>query len=328
MIRRFRVNWTLAILGSLFSCWLPQPIQSKLNPSGPTFLIRGFQSEAAVAPGNSGTRILELVRQKRWKEVAELAQKLTLKNSDDPTDFYWLGIARFQLQDPVGSVQALRAAEKRGLNTAVLHEGLGLAYYDLNQFFLFEQQMKKASELDARDPRPPYYLGLYHATIKSDVAGALNFFDMAIRLRPDDPKSLYQKGNCLEQMGRPKEARECYTDAISLVERGREPFGWPFQGMARLLLEENPQEALSFAEKAVEVEPNEYSNHLILAKVYERLGNLPEAIREARAARDQNPTSSTARYALFKLYQRAGDHQASETELKMFEKLKAVYGPE
>jgi len=328
MIGWFRVSSRLSLAGLVFSGVLPSAAQSNPQRSAPVSPSQILLSQVGVSLGNSETGILELVRQKRWKEVAELAQEVSLKNPDDPSHFYWLGIARLQLHDPVRAVQALRSAEKLGLNTALFHEGLGLAYYELNQYLLFEQQMERASELDPRDSRPLYYLGLYHVTIKSDVAIALNYFDRALRLRPDDAKSIYQKGNCLEKMGRPKEARESYTVAISLVEKGGEPLGWPFQGMARLLLEEDPREALHFAKKAVEVEPNEYSNHLLLAKVHERLGNLPEAIREAQVATTQNATSSRARYALFKLYRQAGDDQASETELKMFEKLKAVYGPE
>jgi len=328
MTGRLRASSTSSLLGLVFSCALLSPAQSKPPRSAPVSLLPILQPALAVATGNSEAGIPDLVRQKRWKEVAELAQKESLKNPGDPSHFYWLGIARFQLQDPVGAVQALRSAEKLGLNTALFHEGLGLAYQKLNQYFLFERQMEKASALDPRDPRPLYYLGLYHVTIKSDVATGLSYFDRALRLRSDDAKSLYQRGNCLEKMGRWKEARGAYTDAISLVEKSGEHLGWPFQGMARLLLEESPQEALGFAKKAVELEPNEYSNHLTLAKVYERLGNLPEAVREAQVATTQDPTSSTARYALFKLYRRSGDLEASETELKMFEKLRAVYGPE
>lgn len=326
MIRRL-CALRLLLLGVL-AFFLVQSSLAQSSPNPSRLVIPILQSKVARTTENTETGIPELVRQKRWKEVTELARRLSLKNPEDPTMLYWLGIARYQLQDPVGAVQALRTSEKLGLNTAVLHEGLGLAYYQLNQFFLFEQQMQKASNLEPQNPRPIYALGLYHVTIRSDFAGALEFFDKATQLQPDDPKSLYQKGHCLEQMGRQGEARECYARAIGLVEKRTEHFGWPFQGMARLVIEENPQKALDCAKKAVEVEPQEYSHHLILAKVYERLGSLPEALREARAAKDQNPTSSTARYALFKLYQQLSEHQASEAELMMFKKLKGVYGPE
>ena len=108
------------------------------------------------------------------------------------------------------------------------------------------------------------------------------------------------------------------------MEKNKDPFGWPYQGMARLLLDEKPGVALDFAKKAVTLQPDEYSNHVILAKVYERLGNLPDAIREAEIASSRNPNDSTARYALYKLYREAGDPRAAQT-LKAFQEVKTLY---
>jgi tetratricopeptide (TPR) repeat protein len=268
--------------------------------------------------------ISELARANRWKEVAALADENHRKLPNDPTAFYWLGISRLKLHEPVGSVQAFRGAEKLGLDTALLHEGLALAYYDLNQFVLFEEQMKKAAALDPKDSTPYFYLGLYRWTVRADAPGALEFFDKALQLHPDDWKSLYQAGNCLEHVGKLAEARDSYTKAISLVEKNGDPFGWPYQGMARLLLDDKPEAALDFAQKAVRLQPVEYSNHVILAKVYERLGNLRDAIREAESATVQNPNDSTSRYFLYKLYRQAGDPRATQA-LKTFQQVKTLY---
>ena len=268
--------------------------------------------------------ISELARSNRWKEVAALAGETHRKQPGDPTALYWLGISRLKLHEAVGSVQAFRSAEKLGLNTALSHEGLALAYYDLNQFVLFEEQMKKAAALDPRDSNPYFYLGLYRWTIRADVSGALEMFEKALQLHPDDWKSLYQAGNCLEQLGKLGEARDRYTEAISLVEKNGDPFGWPYQGMARLLVDDKPEAALEFAKKAVSLEPDEYSNHVILARVYERLGNLPEAIREAESATAKNPNDSTSRYFLYKLYRQAGDPRAAPA-LKSFQEVKTLY---
>ncbi len=246
------------------------------------------------------------------------------RNPADPTPFYWLGISRLKLHEPVKSVQAFRDAEKLGLNTALSHEGLGLAYYDLNQFFLFEEQMKKAAALDPSDSAPYFYLGLYRWTIRSDAGGALEFFDKAVQLHPDDWKSVYQAGNCLEQLGKISEARDRYTIAITLVEKNHAPFGWPYQGMARLLLDEKPEAALEFAKRAVNLQPDEYSNHMILSRVYERLGNVPDAIREAETATARNPNDSTSRYALYKLYRQAADPRTAQA-LKEFQEVKTLY---
>jgi tetratricopeptide (TPR) repeat protein len=310
------MNRTFSIVGVLLLCAAALLAQSLPGNS------RLPDSPGAVA--NPNVHISDLARSGRWKEVAALADRNHRQNPSDPNALYWLGISRLKLHEPVGSVQAFRAAEKLGLNTALSHEGLGLAYYDLNQFFLFEEQMKKAAALDPRDSTPYFYLGLYRWTIRSDAGGALEFFDKALQLHPDDWKSQYQAGNCLEQLGKLIEARDRYTKAITLVERNHDAFGWPYQGMARLLLDEKPEAALDFAKKAVSLQPDEYSNHVILAKVYERLGNLPDAIREAETATARNPNDSTSRYALYKLYRQAGDPRAAQA-LKAFQEVKTLY---
>jgi tetratricopeptide (TPR) repeat protein len=293
-------------------------------------LIAQSSHESAPLPDlpaaitSQGADISELARDKRWAEVAALAEANRHRYPSDLNALYWLGISRLKLNEPVGSVQAFRAAEKLGLNTALSHEGLGLAYYDLNQFVLFEAQMRKASSLDARDPTPYFYLGLYRWSIRGDAAGALEFFDQALQRHPDDWKALYQAGNCLEQMGRLVESRDRYRHAIALVEKNGDPFGWPYQGMARLLLDDKPEAALEFAKKAVALQPGEASNHLTLARVYERLENVPDAIREAELATAQNPNDSPSRYALYKLYRQAGDPRAAAA-LKSFQEVKTLY---
>jgi Flp pilus assembly protein TadD len=257
-----------------------------------------------------------------------LSERNIGKNASDAMAFYWLGIARFQLHDAIGATMAFRTAEKLGQNSAKFHEALGLAYYDLNQFFLFEQQMESASKLAPKDFAPRYFLGLYRLSIKSDTQGALRFFREAVELNPTDWKSLYQEGYCLELSGDSAQARLFYSRSMSEVERNHEPFGWPFQGMARMLVGENPQQALRLAQEAVRIEPQEYSHHMTLAKAYAELRDLPNAISEAKAAESLSPNLATVRYLLMRWYRQAGDLHKAEAELQMFQKLNAVYGPE
>jgi tetratricopeptide (TPR) repeat protein len=277
-----------------------------------------------ISPASTYSQIDKLVREKKWTDVVALTGELRRKDPDNPVLPYWLGTSQLQLRQPVAAVQAFRSAERLGLNTALLHEGLGFAYYDLNQFALFEEQMKKASVSDPADSKPDYYLGFYRWTIRSDANGALEWFEKATLLAPEDWKSVYQSGNCLEQLGRLDDARARYASAISLLAKSGARFGWPYQGMARLLLDENPQGALDLAKKAVQLEPDEPSNHLVLAEVYARLGNLPDAIREAETATGKNPNDSKTHYALYKLYRQAGDPRAKD-ELKIFEQTKTLY---
>jgi tetratricopeptide (TPR) repeat protein len=272
--------------------------------------------------------IRELIQQKEWSEASAAAEEALQKNPADVNVMYWLGVMRLQLHDYIGATRALRSAQKGGIQTAAMHIELGHAYYGLHQYLLFEEQMRTASELDPKNHDPKYSMGLYRLHVLSDVAGALILFREAAELQPDDWRSPYQVGYCLELSAQPAEARQVYLQDIQLLERKQESFGWPYQGMARLLLEEDTEEALRYAKLAVDVEPGEYSNHLTLAKVYEKMGNFKNAVAEGRVAADQNPTDASVRYFLFMLYRRAGDLGSAEREMAVFNRLHAVYDSE
>jgi Flp pilus assembly protein TadD len=194
----------------------------------------------------------------------------------------------------------------------------------LNQFVLFEEEMKRALAAEPDDPKPYYYLGFYLWTIRSDASAALDSFEKAAHLAPDDWKSAYQSGNCFEQVGKLDQARQRYQTAIRLLKQSGAKFGWPYQGMARLMLDENPQVALSMAQQAVQLQPDEPSHHAVLSEVYKRLGDLPDAVHEAQTAALQNPNDSKTHYALYKLYRQTGDARA-KSELEIFQQTRALY---
>jgi len=295
---------------------------SPSNSSQPSDL-----SASSTSHGHNGA-IAEFVEGKRWADLLNLTQSMISKNVSDPNAYYWRGVAYFQLRRPIPSVQAFRAAEKLGLDNPALHEALGLAYYDLNQFALFEEQMKTASHQDPKNFAPAYYLGLYRLSIQSDVGGALEYFRGAVQLNSSDWKSAYQEGYCLELSGSTAQARDSYLRSIRLVEENRQPFGWPYQGMARIDANRSLKEALQYAKKAVELEPDEPSHHFTLAKIYEQSGDISAGIKEARIASLQEPNHAAARYLLFRLYRKAGNAASADAELKQFQTLNAVYGPE
>jgi tetratricopeptide (TPR) repeat protein len=285
-----------------------------------------LQTEGSNSDGDLTKQLGELVRQKRWQEAAELGKALTAKHPDDQGLQYWLGVACWRLQDPIDAIKALRSAERLGMDTANLHMVLGLAYYDFHQFVLFEAQMEKAAKLDPQNFEPLYTLGRYFEANKGDFTGALGLLDKALQLNPDHTMTLYNRGYCLEMLGRRDEAMETFRRAIDLIEKNIEAFSLPYQGMARLLLDSDPNGALWFAQRAVQVEPNVDSNHATLSKVYERLGKLSPAVQELQAAVRLSPNKSSLHYVLFRLLNKLGDENAAQEELNTFNELNAIYG--
>jgi len=285
---------------------------------------------SATLPGSSHseqeTLLLDSLRREEWNKAAKLGEELVREHPDNPMYCYWLGVARVSRHDPVGAIQAMRSAELLGLNTIDLHLDLGLEYYTINQFFLFQQQMEKAIEMDRNSFKPHYYMGRYRESVLDDFSGALKFFDKAVQLNPKDVKSWAHRGYCLKELGRQTDAQNAFETAIKLEEGRGERFSLPYQGMAQSLLETDPNQALEFARKAIELEPNLESNHLAMAKVYERLGKLSEAEAELQTAIQLDPSDASARFVSFRVYTRLGKHQAAQAELEAFKKVNQLYG--
>jgi Tfp pilus assembly protein PilF len=316
----FTLYLALAMCASLATAQAPT---SPISATNDDFQHR---STANVPLQAEGTRYL--IQQKKWKEASASLQTALQRNPGDVDSMYWSGVVSLQLHDYIGATRALRSAQKAGMRSAALHVELGHAYYGLHQYFLFEEQMRTALEIEPTNLDAKYSMALYRLHVLSDVSGALALFRESALLQPDDWRSSYQVGYCLELSAKSTEAREVYLRDVDLLEKKHESFGWPYQGLARVLMEEDPQQAAVYAKLAVDREPEEYSNHLTLAKVYEKLGDLKNAAAEGRIAVDQNPTDASARYFLFMLYRRSGDLASADQEMAAFKRLRAAYGSE
>ena len=292
------------------------------------FLCIGLQLQAPAlqdAASDPGA-MRALARGHRWQELASQAREEVQRDPQNRQAYFWLGSAELELQEFVQAVQSLRAAQKLGMDDAPLHEQLGLAYYRLNQFVLFEHEMAAARERDPRDFLPYYYLGLYQLTIRSDLGQARQYFDAAAVLAPADWKVMFQQGNCWEKEGQNDKAREYYLRSAAAVEKDNAQFGWPFQGLARLAMNKSPQQAVEYAKEAVQRTPHEYSNYLTLARAYSQLKQTDKAIEAAKQAEQENSSDMETRYLLFMLYRNAGAKEAAAQELATFKELQAAYG--
>jgi tetratricopeptide (TPR) repeat protein len=291
-----------------------------------------FLCEVAV-PGGGTTvadedreRLDQLVKDRRWMQAYEFAAELSKRRPDDPIPLYFQGVAGFQLGEKVAALQAFRSAEKLGLDTAWLHEALGLAYYDANQFVLFQQQMQRALKANPAHHAAYFHLGRYHESVRNDFEAAIREFDRALAIAPRNAKSLYFKGYCLEMQRKLIEARRCFEAAADAAGAGLERFSLPFRGMARLLNEDEAEKALPWALQAVDVEPGDAENHLMLGQVYRRLGQTESAVKSLRESTRLAPDNDSARFMLYQAYRELGDEEAARAELAVFKELRKAYG--
>ena len=262
----------------------------------------------------------------RWQEAKSLAEQLVAGRPQEPFPHFCLGIVLLRQQDKLAAIRCLRKAERLGFKDPALPKTLGLAYYAINQFLLFKQQMLKGIEAAPNDAWPHYYLGLHEATVTENFTAALSHFGRALALRPHDSKTLYYRGLCYESLDQRELAQKDYEEAIQQLKPSESAFSLPYQGMARLLSRTERTEALRYAQWAVEKGAGVADNHLILAKIYEELGKLSEAVQQLKAAVQADPTLASPHYQLYRLLSRLGDQGRALSELTEFQKLKALYG--
>jgi len=316
----------LASLGiAIALAWMPGTEKGQTGSKN-WILDAGAGPNVPPSSCSDSSQLLDLLRHQRWSEAAKVAPELAKQHPNDPMIFYGLGLARMNLRDAIHAIAALRTAEKLGLDTVALHEALGMSYYTIHQYILFQNEIEGAIRLDPTNYQPFYLRGRYRESVQNDFVGALRDFDKATELNPEDTRSRYYKGYCLQSIGHHGEAREAYESAIRLVETKHERFSLPYQGLAQLLLDAQPERALALARKAVELEPNLDSNHLVTAKIFEQLGRRREAIQELQMAVRLDPTNASPRFMLARIYAKVGNRQSAQTELEMFQKVKELYG--
>ena len=262
----------------------------------------------------------QLVRQQDWGAALRVADKLISADSADANDYYLLGVARWQTGDKVGSIQAFRSAERLGLNTAYLHKALGLAYFDVNQFRLFKQQMEKAIAIDANDPQPFFHLGRYQELVRNDFQGALGFFEEVLGRNPKHAESHYFRGYCLENLHRPSEAMAAYREAAATDLPNA------FHGLVRLMQDTDLEAALGWARRAVESEPEQAEGRFLLAQVLWRMKQSNAALQAVEHAIKLAPDHVEAHFLSHRIHRQLGNATEAGRALAIFKQLRAAYG--
>lgn len=273
-----------------------------------------------VLPAAGENTLEQLVRQQDWGAALQAADELISADSANANDYYLAGVARWQTGDKVGSIQAFRSAERLGLHTAYLHKALGLAYFDVNQFRLFKQQMDKALAFDANDPQPLFHLGRYQELVRNDFQSALGFFEEVLRRNPRHAEAHYFRGYCLENLHRAPEAMGAYREAAGM------DLPEAYHGLVRLLLDTDLDGALAWARRAVESEPGQAEGRFLMAQVLSRMKRPSAALQAVEHAISLAPDHVEAHFLAHRIHRQLGNTAAAGRALATFKQLRAAYG--
>lgn len=151
-----------------------------------------------------------------------------------------------------------------------------------------------------------------NAHAHGEYAVALDFYEQAIKLRPEFPEAELQRGNALVSLNRLTEAEVAFRHSIEL----RQDWSLPYTALGVLLTRNNrDREAEPPLRQAIKLNPKDGIALRTLAEARLRAGDAKEAVELAkRATRERDAPVST--WVLLAMAERAmGDKAGAQTSL-------------
>jgi tetratricopeptide (TPR) repeat protein len=172
---------------------------------------------------------------------------------------------------------------------------------------LAPQALAQTEELGdgAVDPIKLFERG-QNAHAHGDLARALEFYEQAIKLRPEFPEAEFQRGSVLVSLGRSTEAEPAFRRAIEL----RKDWSLPYSSLGALLVRNNrDREAEPLLRQAIKLDAQNNVALRTLADVRLRAGDPKEAVEFARRATNDKEASASA-WILRGIAERAANDKA------------------
>ncbi|MCA1593635.1 MAG: tetratricopeptide repeat protein [Acidobacteria bacterium] len=161
---------------------------------------------------------------------------------------------------------------------------------------------------ESADPVKLFNLG-QDAHAKKDYAAALDFYEQAIKIRPEFPEAEYQRGGALIALGREAEAEKAYRRALEL----RANWAMPTAALGILMTHDKNRasEAETLLRRALELDPKNLPALTILAELRTRAGDARESVDLWRRATAVNDHAASLWLARGEAEQSAGDAAAA-----------------
>lgn len=175
--------------------------------------------------------------------------------------------------------------------TVLTHEPNQAGHFEKAQYALEIGRNDLAIELIEKalpfDPQNAYGFFLLTRAYdeKGDVRKALTWIYEALRLEPDSGIYHAYLAKLLSSLGKTPEADQSFQTALSLEPYHPTIYNW----YGASLLERNPSLALVYIQKALELEPEEHTNYLLLGLAFEQMKDYVQAEAALQKALQLHP---------------------------------------
>jgi tetratricopeptide (TPR) repeat protein len=269
------------------------------------------------------------VKAGQWELAAQSAQKLRDLYPKNGIGEFCQGYVELKRGRYIAAVRHFQAAVNRSPDVALAHLDLGLAFFALGQYKLFEEEMLWVIANKTNEALPYHYLGLYHSGNSVQFDRAAECFQEALNRNPSDFQSHYQLGKLLQAKGDLQGARASFETAEAKALSQGVAYGQASEGLAEISLRLGDATAgLRQAKMAVTRDPKSASARLLLGKLLVQRGETTNAIQELKASAALDPAYAAPHYWLSRAYQDMKLADAAKHELELFSRIKATYGNE
>ena len=217
-----------------------------------------------------------------------------------------------KLPEAVAAVDEALRLDPKLIPALTLKAKLGMA---AGQFDVARQCLERALAIDPRAQYAQFLYGL-QAYLSNDLAAALPRLRKARELNPRDPRTALYLGLTVESLGKPEEAVSLYEDAVSLERSaGTLDAETLLPGAKLLLLLGRLKESENWLHQAEEISPNSRDVHFELARLLLKKGDALQATAEgekALALSDGVVTDASIHYLLIRAYRQSGNADRAE----------------
>ncbi len=187
---------------------------------------------------------------------------------------------------------------------------LGLRAYNLGDF---KGAVKCFKRIIEREPDIPtgWYMLLESLSYLGKWEEMIEIGDEAIKIHPNFGASYFWLGDAYSQLGKRKEAKDCYKNGLNLLEKELGKYPKDDNILKSTILNcvgeinirlGNYDEAIEYSKRALNISPDEHNLHSI-GLVYKEMGDYNKAIEFYEKSLDVNPKHSYAWFDLGLIYE-------------------------
>jgi Flp pilus assembly protein TadD len=273
----------------------------------------------AAAPSASLQRGLLALQHGQLTEAREALEESSRTQPDNP--YVWSSLAEtyLRLDEPAKASAAAETAEKLGGKNPVIHQALGMFYFEFGQRLLQKQDFTQAASVlgtalrtHPKDPQLVLALGVARYGQRRFDDAAIAFLDV-IQIDPAIEQPYTFLGKMLDQAGSQLEKIAKAFDAWA----ARNPNNAQAQlllAKARLVNDPQDAKAESLLRRSISLDSSNWETHYELGVLFAAKRNYREAAAELARAGELDPKQPMPHYHLARVYDRLGEGARAKTE--------------